>query len=137
MQKININMECSIETAKEMIKFFACEGYSVNAEHKPGSRWRIEAEKGTLANTEPYESKEEETGNWQMCPLCEGEGGETDLSGMWGKYCSLCRGNRIINMATGLPPERHETGKQKEETKGLKKLYRARISGVRILTSLT
>jgi DnaJ-class molecular chaperone len=37
---------------------------------------------------------------WQKCPSCNGTGFQYD-----GQKCTVCKGNKIINTITGLPPD--------------------------------
>lgn len=38
--------------------------------------------------------------SWQKCPICGGSGS----AGTTGLFCDVCKGEKIINELTGLPP---------------------------------
>jgi hypothetical protein len=45
--------------------------------------------------------------SWQRCPICEGEGNAMiydPLKGQTFYPCSVCKGKKIIDTITGLPP---------------------------------
>lgn len=52
---------------------------------------------------------------WQKCPLCNGTGTIEPLS----KVCTVCNGEKIINILTGRPPKSIE-GFKKIDTIELK-----------------
>jgi RecJ-like exonuclease len=42
---------------------------------------------------------------WQQCPICNGKGYTDDsLSSTSSVVCTVCKGEKIINQLTGLPP---------------------------------
>jgi DnaJ-class molecular chaperone len=45
--------------------------------------------------------------SWQKCPVCNGTGEDAmQCEGGRQRYCKTCKGARIINEITGLPPQK-------------------------------
>ena len=54
------------------------------------------------------------TSEWQVCPLCTGQGSvyaHTSTTALTSATCSVYSGHKIINKTTGLPPGFHNAQK--------------------------